>query len=158
MIVFAWLFLGGAAIIAVLVPFLKAEKPEPKRSRALAFDGAKAPGIVNELDSDYRTGILSKDEYDALRSEYAASGRAGQAPPADERLKQDDDIERRVRELRERKAAVTPFTSRAQQTKPAVQQASKGQKKQLCPKCGQPYKQSDRFCTECGTRLNRGGG
>ncbi len=136
------LLLLVVAVAVIGYPFFVTRRSRPEQARTAPE--ATGPSMLGELKSDYETGILCKEEYDELRkdrNEPAARVGAGVATPAP-----DDEIERRVRDMRAR--------GKGAPAKPQQRPVAASGK---CPKCGQPSKPSDRFCTRCGARLVPGG-
>jgi hypothetical protein len=155
------IILAGLAVFAVIFPFLRPAKSDGRRGRRAAEAASGVSGFGKELEADYRTGIISKDEYEELRQERSApepdqleAGTSRGEPEAIE-----SDIERRVRELRQRKGGVAPAPAGPARSAQRTDRTQTGgpRKAGVCPKCGRPYKQGDRFCTTCGTRLTGGG-
>jgi hypothetical protein len=153
--------LAVLVVFAVAFPFLRRPKPAARLGRRAAETASGLSGFGKELEADFRTGIISEDEYEDLKQSYASSEPLQRKSPAPKGKSEsiESDIERRVRELRLKKGGAAPSpaapASAAQGTKRTEPGASR--KTGVCPKCGRPYKQGDRFCTACGTRLAGGG-
>ena len=146
-----------AALAAIAFPFFRTTRLQARR---LVDDAQGASGFGRELESDLRTGIISQDEYEELAGGPAGQSAVGEVvEPTATSEALESDIERRVRELRQKKggaqtAAPKP-TERATRPPQAAPQAA-AKKTGVCPKCGRPYKPGARFCTACGTRLTGG--
>jgi len=89
-----------------------------------------AYAMIKELEFDYQSGILAEDDYRELESKY--KGKAVNILKNLDTLAKgadpDDEIEKRVRELRQ-------------------QQTS------FCPECGSKHRTGDKFCSHCGMKL-----
>jgi hypothetical protein len=144
--------LVAVSVYAVSAPFMRPARS--RREQPPAVDPVVGPGMPGELEADYRSGILSKEEYDRLRGEHEPEG--GRPAPAKTGTTEDE-IERRVRDLRQKRTA---------ERKPVAGNLPSGGRRQSgiaasarqekCPRCGLPFSQGDKFCTGCGTRLSGG--
>jgi rubrerythrin len=164
--------LAMVSIYIIGYPFLRASGKRTARNdgrrgvRALSAGPQTTYDMKRELESDYQSGILSRREYEELRGEVPqvaekASG-TGTSPRGPD---VEDEIEEKVRQYRESKAEAGPQVrpGAAQQAKAAgsfPKREATGRSKAAfkCPKCGQPVREGDRFCTACGSPLKRGGG
>lgn len=154
--------LAMIAVFAIGYPFLRKTAVVAPRGRTSpsSINNGASGSMRTELESDLRTGILSKEEYDDLKGDLRSQAESGSGQGAPAQMSADeDDVERRVRELRQSRTGATQKpvqpSQRPQQGPRPVQGAQK--KTLACPKCGSPYRSGDRFCTECGTRLGGGG-
>ncbi len=138
------LLLLVVAVGAIGYPLFATRRPRDEEREITARPGG--PAVFGELEADYQTGILSKEEYEELKA-GRGSENIPAAGPETAPSSVDDEIERRVRQKRAGgRNAPAPARDR-----PSASRAVK------CLKCGQPYRPGDRFCTRCGARLAGGG-
>ncbi len=108
----------------------------------LRADRERLRAQVRELDADFETGKLAREEYERLRAR---------------RLQQIEGVTRRIRELEplEEPAAPTPpeldreLEVRIAERKRLLAALEAGR----CPSCGTPAEPEDRFCRRCGAAL-----
>lgn len=140
MIVFVALLLTVLTFAYVTYPLLR-QKPgiftdsaEDEDLQELHSRRNTTYSMLKELEFDYQSGILSKEDYEELQKRYKGKAVAilrdidglQQAPAAD------DEIEKQVLALRQQKA-------------------------RFCPQCGTEHQEGDRFCARCGAKLTREG-
>lgn len=140
---------------AIAHPFWKmAQGRAAKRHLAGRDEGDMAwvagEAMGKELESDYRSGILTKNEYEEMQSEHTpvTNGVAKETL----RIKIDEEIEARVSQLRQsrRRVALTIKPSPAKEVDGAETVGGGGY---MCPKCGEAYQERDIYCGYCGARL-----
>jgi type II secretory pathway pseudopilin PulG len=100
--------------------------------------------LIRELDTDYQTGKVNSEDYQAQRGRYVAEGvsvlRQLDAL-TDEKSHPDLDAEIEAQVLALRKVHATP-TDNGQEPPTA-----------FCTQCGQPADPEHRFCASCGASL-----
>jgi hypothetical protein len=119
-----------------------------------------------ELESDYRSGILSREEFEEQDGRLGLAGEDAAVSPATGRPEPAyDEIEARVKAIRLRNADVRRQSGAsvgrgegAGDGKAALVRPPPQGKTGVCPACGQTYREDDRFCRSCGKRLRGGGG
>ncbi len=89
-----------------------------------------AYSMLKELEFDYHSGILSKDDYRELEKRYKqkAISILKEADKLEAGTDVDEEIEKQVTELRRGEG-------------------------QFCTQCGKKYQAGDRFCAQCGANL-----
>jgi len=89
--------------------------------------------MLKELEFDFRSGILTEEDYRDLEAKYKRKAISILKDIDDSKKGNDEEeaIERRVLEIRQKKAGI-------------------------CPQCGTRYQEGDRFCSHCGANLRQG--
>ncbi|MDP3879946.1 MAG: zinc-ribbon domain-containing protein [Dehalococcoidales bacterium] len=121
--------------------------------------------MLKELEFDYRSGILTEEDYHDLETKYKEKAVSilkdiDGSEAVDE---EEDEIEKQVRKLRQSKAPPrTQPVMKAGKEKPAEAEIEQNvaklrqQKRRFCPQCGAEHEADDRFCAHCGASLKRG--
>jgi hypothetical protein len=144
MTIFVTLAVSALAFAVIVYPFFKRREDDEVEWLADALPAGQ-PATLRDLDLDRDSGILSAEDYreqearqfgrpspSPARVEASADAGASagaEAPSGGAGV--EDQIERRVRELRSGRAA-------------------------FCSQCGKKVKEGSRFCSSCGAQL-RGG-
>lgn len=112
--------------------------------------------MLKELEFDYQSGILSKEDYQELEARY--KGKAISVLKGIDGLKEAGDvaadIEKQVLKLRRGKDS-QPEAEAEVDIEKQVLELRQGKDK-FCTQCGARRKESDRFCSRCGASLNKG--
>lgn len=157
----------GAALFVVL-PFFKkrferdsqetgSQDPVEERLRRLNSEKESVYSALKEIDFDYNTGKLSKEDYDELEKKYKSQAVAllkeidsigGKSYIQD----LDEEIEREIRAVR--KTELTDDEEIEREIANARQSRILEDSGLTCSLCGNMYKPDDRFCSKCGARLN----
>jgi rubrerythrin len=157
----------GAALFVVL-PFFKkrferdsqetgSQDPVEERLRRLNSEKESVYSALKEIDFDYNTGKLSKEDYDELEKKYKSQAVAllkeidsigGKSYIQD----LDEEIEREIRAVR--KTELTDGEEIEREITNARQSRILEDSGLTCSLCGNRYKPDDRFCSKCGARLN----
>lgn len=132
------LVLATLALAIIAYPLFR-QRPSPKsveddRLTQLYSQREAASAALKELEFDLKAGSLSEKDYrdleagnkkkaESISKDIAKLERGGGV---------EDEIEKRVRKLRQAKGL-------------------------FCPKCGASSQPGDMFCSRCGTKLSRGG-
>lgn len=138
-----------AAVYLMARPYL-APLPEPEdlSVEQLRADRERLRAQVRELDADFETGKLAREEYERLRAR---------------RLQQIEGVTRRIRELEhleEEAAEPAPVPVPPEELERELERRIAERKRLLaeleartCPTCGTPTEPEDRFCRHCGAAL-----
>jgi len=137
-----WASLGLVLVAGVLGAGFLLQPLRRSETRAGAGEAAAEPAASRErvevieslrdLDHDYETGKLSREDYDAMRAELRAQ--------AVELLR------------REREEAAPAAAVPAPASAPAAERGETAEA-QFCPQCGQAAQTGWRFCARCGAAL-----
>lgn len=123
----------------IVYPFFKKgarviDLAENEQWRELCSRRDTTYSMLKELEFDFQSGVLTKEDYSELEEKYSRKAisvlRDIDNWETDSNV--EEEIEKQVQNLRQ-------GTSR------------------LCPQCGAGYKKGDRFCSHCGALLSRGG-
>ncbi len=140
MIVFVATLLTVLTFIFVTYPlfrrgFGKADSIHDVKLEELHTGRDRAYSMLKELEFDFHSGLLSEGDYHELEKSYKQKAisilkdvdRLREGTDVDTDV--DEEIERQVAELRQRKRG------------------------RFCSQCGAEYQEEDRFCAQCGARL-----
>ena len=135
MTVIITLLLTIAAFAAVAYPYLK-RKPTPmaingdEKAQELHFKRDAAYSMLKELEFDFQSGILSREDYSDLEARYKTKAVSilKKLDGLQEDSSPEDEIEKQVQRLRRNRG-------------------------RFCSQCGVKQPTSARFCADCGTRL-----
>ncbi len=130
------------AVVAGLIAYPLVLKEGVAGTRRAGREGKRTDSRLDEIDAalqqlevDLQTGVVTEEEYVELELKYrrraeAIRGRT-KGPKKEKKLREEDDIERRV--------------------------ANRRRSKRLnCPKCGAAVQEGNKFCPECGTPIAPG--
>lgn len=160
MTIFLALLLTVVAFACATYPLLK-RKPslsdgstEDENLEELQSHRDTTYSMLKELEFDYQSGILSKEDYEALRNRYKrkAANILRDIDGLKEDTDADDEIEKRVLALRQRRSEPSPDNGVSDEIEERVL-GLRQRKGRFCPQCGAPHEADDRFCTRCGTKL-----
>ncbi|MFC1466629.1 MAG: zinc-ribbon domain-containing protein [Candidatus Brachytrichaceae bacterium NZ_4S206] len=145
------ILLGLALLIVVVVvvalPLLDRKTPAiqpPSRREALEQERRAVISAIRELDFDYRTGKIGDADYKRLREAQVARGAQilrELAELNDEESDVDAEIEAQIARLR----TVWSADGRSRAGLPSAI---------ICPSCGHAAGAKDKFCPQCGQRLD----
>jgi hypothetical protein len=141
MVVFVSVVLIALVVASITYPlFRKEEKvvtkqPITERLRQLNSELEAIDPAIQQLEIDLKSGSITEADYidrkvNYLRRAEAIRSRTDGLEKGTE-PREEDDIERRVLELRRAKRS-------------------------FCPSCRAPAREGDKFCPECGTRITPG--
>ncbi len=88
--------------------------------------------MLQELEFDSRSGVISKEDYLEERNRRKAISLPKEIDDLKKATELEEEIEKQILELRRHKGEV-------------------------CPQCGARCQDDDRFCSGCGANLNKGG-
>lgn len=179
------------SLILTAIAFTLAIYPLLKKKTAYSVDSAgdenlaemqahrdTAYSMLKELDFDYQSGILSDDDYEALRNRYKQkavnilkdmdelheNNDAGdeiekkvlalrkKKPDGSRAVDTSDEIEKKVLALRKKKAGEPRDVDTSNEIEKSVMAVHRRGGK-FCPQCGVRHDPDDRFCVQCGTKL-----
>ena len=159
----------GAAVFVVL-PFFKrkfervshevgSRNPIEEELRRLNSEKESVYSALKEIDFDYSTGKLSKEDYDELENKYKTQAVAllkeiDSLGGKSYILDLDKEIEKEIRTIRRTKTEPTDDEEIEKEILNARQFRVLEDSRLICSVCGNEYKSDDRFCSKCGARLN----
>jgi len=135
--VFIAIFLTVLTFAFIIYPFFRqrlpsADSAEDEKLHKLLSRRDTTYSMLKELEFDFRSGILTEEDYRELESKYKKKGISILKDIDDSKKDNDEEeIEKRVLELRRHEG-------------------------QFCPQCATRYKEGERFCSHCGTNLRQG--
>ena len=140
MTTFIAILLTALTFAFVAYPFFKQKwQQSPDSAKAVRMQELQSKrdtiySMLKELEFDYHSGILTDDDYRDLEKRYRNKAipllkSIDKLEKGDEVENTEDEIEKQVLELRQRKAL-------------------------FCSGCGEKRHEGDRFCSYCGTSLS----
>ena len=168
MVIAAALILTVFCFIAVAIPLLR-NKSNSERDWSYEFEDSttrsgSVPALLKQLETDYKTGILSEEDYHSLQNEFQAATAGAMGVEVKGVSSLDEEIENRVAGLRgggkavagdeiEEKIRQLRRTPTVAGSRPAANGNTGQAKAPFCSQCGAKSKQGDRFCARCGNQL-----
>ncbi len=139
MTVFIAILLTVLTFAFIIYPFFKqrlrsADLVEGEKLRELHSRRDTSYSMLKELEFDFQSGILTKEDYRDLEARYKrkAISILRNIDDLESGTEVEEEIERQVRELRQGKG-------------------------RFCPQCGVRCQEDNRFCSHCGASLSQGG-
>jgi hypothetical protein len=162
--------LVGIALLVLVVAYVARplfERQAERHSGHAGSNGRQAQlidrrdaiyAVIRELDTDFQTGKITEEDYQAQRQRYVTEGvsllKQLDALSSEDAVKEikisgpatlEDEIEAAVLELRQKPGIGEP-AEKTSISEPATR---------FCTQCGHPAAPEDNFCGECGTPLKR---
>ena len=174
MTIFVALVLTVLTFIAVILPFFR-QKMRPiysvtdEQSQELLFKRDTTYAMLKELEFDYKSGVLTEEDYRDLEDRYKRKGvsilkdidsltgdtgidaaieKQGSRLRQKQPLNISDEIEDKIAGLRQRKSV---NVSDEIEDKIRSLRQDKGR---FCPQCGTRHQPDARFCAHCGAKLS----
>ena len=160
------LIIAIAAAIFLALPFFKkgfqqvaeeTDKLNPLQHRLNMLESEKESiySAIKELDFDYNTGKLSKDDYHELEKKYKAQAisvlrEIDNIQPKTNKYDLGQEIEKEIKATRE--SGTTYGESIEKEILKARESGTNRTPALICSKCGNECKTSDRFCSNCGEK------
>lgn len=140
MTIFVAILLTVITFAFVIYPLFKqrlpsADSAEGEKRRELDSRRDTSYSMLKELEFDFQSGILSKEDYNDLEARYR--GKAISILRSIDEFENSADVEEEIEK--------------------EVQELRRGAG-QFCTKCGTKYEAGDRFCSRCGANLGEGSG
>ncbi len=159
MTVFIVLLLTVAVFAFIVYPFFKqkfgiVDTNQNTELQELHSRRDTTYSMLKELEFDYQSGILTEEDYRDLEKRYKKKGVSllKNIDQFSEGTGLDDDIEKQIGKLRRSKSKTDDLDDDIEAQIKKMRSPESGAR--FCPQCGEKYRESDRFCTHCGTRLN----
>lgn len=133
------------------------QNPSEEELTRLNSEKESVYSALKEIDFDYSTGKLSKEDYYELENKYKAQALAllkeidnigGKTYIED----LDEEIEKEIRVIRKTELAAEEEIEK--EIIQARQSPVLGNSGLICSVCGNEYKSDYRYCSKCGARLN----
>lgn len=165
MIIFFAILLTVATFAFVTYPLFRqrlrpADSTEDERLAELHSKKDTSYSMLKELEFDFQSGILSKEDYHDLDGRYKkrAISILKEIDDAEKGVGVEDEIEKQVARLRQ-KAEIEKQVVEPRQKDEIENEVMKLRQKKanFCPRCGTRVQEGDRFCSHCGTNLVRRG-
>jgi hypothetical protein len=121
-----------------------ADSIENEKLRELYSKRDTAYSMLKELEFDFQSGVLIKEDHRDLEARYKTK--------AISILKDIDNISKNISKLEK----VKKDTGVEEEIEKQVLELRRG-KVRFCPQCQTRYQQGDKFCSQCGTNLIQGG-
>ncbi len=155
MTIFVALVLTLLTFIVVILPFFR-PKTRPlyavtdEESQELMFKRDTTYAMLKELEFDYKSGVLTEQDYRDLEDRYKRKGvsilKDIDSLPKNTGI--DADIEKQVSRLRRRQPA--NISDEIENKISSLRQ----DKSRFCSQCGTGHQPDALFCAKCGAKLN----
>ncbi len=137
-----------AAIPFVISPFLRDERrksrPGTRQNVDIEKRKTEALQVLSDLDFDYRTGKVTQEDYETLRTQLVAEAGSLIETARQERHK----VEQRILEP-------TVSHERDEIEKQIQARREMIRDEEICAHCGRRIKTLDQYCPGCGTALGK---
>lgn len=131
--------------------------PSEEKFRRLNIEKESLYKALKEIDFDYELGKLSKEDYEELQKKYKLEAASILKEIDDIRIRAisidlDEEAEKEIRILSE--TILTDDEEIEKEILKARKSRSKDNTKLICSGCGKEFESDDRFCSNCGNKLN----
>ncbi len=161
MTIAAAILITAATFAAAAFPFFRHRRAPAPSSRSgslkeLHLRRDHTYALLKELESDYQSGTLSKEDYNKLEAQYKSKAvtilQEIDGLPDEKPQTKDlhDDIEKQINRIRQKKGLVA--TEHQDEIEKAVI-ALRQNKGRFCHRCGAEQTPDARFCPDCGAHL-----
>ncbi|MDP2730623.1 MAG: hypothetical protein Q8O55_09065 [Dehalococcoidales bacterium] len=160
MTIFLTLLLTVAAFAVATYPLFKrnislaAGSTEDENLEELQSRRDTTYSMLKELEFDYQSGILSKEDFEELRERYKwkAVTILKDMDGLQEGPDASDEIEKKVLALRQRDVSQSRDVGVSGEIEEMVLSLRRN-KRQFCSQCGARHNVADLFCSRCGTKI-----